>query len=1689
MSVYRTFIRFSLLVFLFFLACSVVYGQITSIGDDTSVPIQGVGHDYIKMLDETVNPANGSVSLRIQVPVPKGRGITIPFGFNYDTNGVNHLAQVAPGQATWQSNTSYLSQGGWSYAVPQLTISGSFNVSGVYFPNQPWTCYYITGYMFQDPSGGRHALGVGTASATYAGGYNMCDATPHWNGGDPRVVATLSPATLGNTDPAATVSDADGTVFYFPNPEAHGMSRGGYTALPSYIEDRNGNKVTFADKNNGSFTMTDSAGRTAVSVTGFGPSGTTNTATVSGYSAPYQITWETVSSSYSLPFYAVTSVPYPDYCSSIPPVSNTQVVVKSITLPNGQQYQFSYDPKYGLLSEIIYPTGAWVKYTWKVSENYLEAAQLSDANGVFYACNYEYSVPVVATRQVSFNGSTPALTQTFGPYQAVWPGKNVDWSSRTVTVATTDNVTGKTSSTVYTYSAGGTGEPLPAYQSENSFSIAPVAPLEQTVQYYDWGSTNILKTDAKNWNEAYDLLSEAITLPLSSTSSTTSKTTYCYVGTNCAPPNPPSSPTQLQSKSEYDFGLALLRTTTYSYQSFSGTPGLIADRQCSTVVSDGGGNRVAETDFYYDGNTSLTRCSATTQALPGTGSYTNHDETLYGTQATTARGNPTKIVKLCLQAAPACTSGNPTSTYAYDETGQVTSSTDPNGNTTQYSHSDSFVSGDTYTSSETPSGNTNAYLTQITYPTTDGVSHIVNFSYDYPSGQLTVSKDQNSQSTTYRYDDAFARPTQVSYPDSGKTTIAYNDAPYNSFTPSPSVTTTKLINSSTSLTTLNAFDGLGHTVRSVLTSDPDCASGDRTDTTYYGTGKVYTVSNPYCTTGDSTYGLTTSVYDALGRTTEVEHPDGNTILTTYLGRATQVQDEGNGTQPVTRISQSDALGQLNSVCEVSSTTLVGQSAAPAACGQDIAATGFLTSYLYDGLSNLKQVNQGTMTPRTFAYDSLSRLTSSVNPESNTATTPTVTSLPTVYSYDANGNLTTKSAPAPNQTGTATVTTTYTYDALNRLTQKSYSDGATPTANFLYDAATVTSYGFSIPNPIGRLVEASVGCAFTVNWYNVMGRITQQVQQTPLLCNYYYVLPYSYDLAGDMTSAGNGYFGTYTYGYNSAGRLTSLTGDLSAQKYTAFGAVASDTLGDTETESYTYDKRLRLQSATSSYNGTPTYSYSLTFAPNSDVIAANDSVNGNWNYAYDAFNRLTCSNLVSNGTCAAPTSGTPTYSYTYDRFGNRWNQIGPQTFNATFTGNVPGGNANNNRLDGYSYDTAGNLLSDKTHSYFYDAENRLIQVDGTLGTCSSATACYSYDAFGRRVSRTGYTDDTCDSTGLRGYVYDLSDRMILETIPNEMGCHYEIYAGGRHLGSYRGEMIYSHTDWLGTERVRIAAPYAQYRNDDQHCTSLPFGDGMSPCDGQYSSTLHFTGKERDLETGLDNFGARYNSSSMGRFMTPDWSAKPMGVPYAEFGDPQSLNLYAYVRNNPLTRTDPNGHWCIWGIGTTCNSTPPPPAPADPANVRQSPSATPNPQPAPNQQPTPTPQPAPTPSPTPNPKPNPVVTAAADAAGLVGVVAPKVSKELHLGPISAGVSILNDPSKENITNNAIGLVTGPAGAIMGAFVDFLDWGFHNSNPGTSTWQGEPILGSGPSDAIPPPVTSSGVEGGASQNQMFCQFSGNC
>ena len=111
----------------------------------------------------------------------------------------------------------------------------------------------------------------------------------------------------------------------------------------------------------------------------------------------------------------------------------------------------------------------------------------------------------------------------------------------------------------------------------------------------------------------------------------------------------------------------------------------------------------------------------------------------------------------------------------------------------------------------------------------------------------------------------------------------------------------------------------------------------------------------------------------------------------------------------------------------------------------------------------------------------------------------------------------------------------------------------------------------------------------------------------------------------------------------------------------------------------------------------------------------------------------------------------------------------------------------------------------------------------------------------------------------------------------------------------------------------------------------FSDLDYTYDGSSSSMMHSgtsatrlcfsltrsTGKERDTESGLDYFGARYYASSMGRWMSPGWASKPEAVPYSSLSDPQTLNLYGYMRNNPLGGTDKDGH-CgqQQSGGTTC-----------------------------------------------------------------------------------------------------------------------------------------------------------------------------
>jgi YD repeat-containing protein len=280
-----------------------------------------------------------------------------------------------------------------------------------------------------------------------------------------------------------------------------------------------------------------------------------------------------------------------------------------------------------------------------------------------------------------------------------------------------------------------------------------------------------------------------------------------------------------------------------------------------------------------------------------------------------------------------------------------------------------------------------------------------NMQYDLPSGLLISTTDANNQTTYVEYNDILNRPTKVTMPTGGGLiTYTYGDGVGNLY-----VRTRQSLDASRNLEAYQHFDGLGRKWRS---SRSEGETSILVDTQYDALGRVSRVSNPYRVGETVLWTMTT--YDLLGRGVALQTPDNALSTATYGGNQTTVTDQA-GKQ---RKSVSNALGWLTSVFEAPNTS----------------GYNFETRYLYDVLGNLIKVTQGPQDTtndqvRTFAYDSLSWLTSATNPENGTVS----------YSYDNNGNLLMK-------TDARTTATNYVYDAMNRVTERSYSGGtavATP----------------------------------------------------------------------------------------------------------------------------------------------------------------------------------------------------------------------------------------------------------------------------------------------------------------------------------------------------------------------------------------------------------------------------------------------------------------------------------------------------------------------------------------------------------------------------------------------------------------------------------------------------------------------
>lgn len=265
------------------------------------------------------------------------------------------------------------------------------------------------------------------------------------------------------------------------------------------------------------------------------------------------------------------------------------------------------------------------------------------------------------------------------------------------------------------------------------------------------------------------------------------------------------------------------------------------------------------------------------------------------------------------------------------------------------------------------------------------------------------------------------------------------------------------------------------------------------------------------------------------------------------------------------------------------------------------------------------------------------------------------------------------------------------------------------------------------------------------------------------------------------------------------------------------------------------------------------------------------------------------NRVTNaGTLSTCTTGCWSITFSPDQWGNVLSATGTGAA-ATASFGIQINTANQITSSPFTYDAAGNLLTDVTSTYAWNGEGQM-KTGGGVG--------YLYDGNGNRVEKPG---EKLYWYGPDGEVLDETDTT--GSTSNAAFSEYVYLAGQRVARSdYENNVYYYFEDQVGSSREIAEIPSSGSATLCYDADFFPYG-GEDVFTNTCAQNYKFTGKERDAETNNDNFGARYFSSTYGRFLSPD----PANAG-ADPTNPQSWNMYSYVLNNPLVYTDPTGLYC-------------------------------------------------------------------------------------------------------------------------------------------------------------------------------------
>lgn len=862
--------------------------------------------------------------------------------------------------------------------------------------------------------------------------------------------------------------------------------------------------------------------------------------------------------------------------------------------------------------------------------------------------------------------------------------------------------------------------------------------------------------------------------------------------------------------------------------------------------------------------------------------------------------------------------------FQYDSINRLTATLLPpqNGTVVQLnsSYGDSTASP-TVTSYTTNSGNTAQTLT-----TFDGLGHVME----------TDNKDGNTLiSTTSSIYDKLWRRKQVSNPFApGETPV------YTAFTYDGLSRLTRVTPPSAGYTQYNYF---GNTVTVV---DP---AGKQRKNYTDALGRLIEVDEPgwgdaLKSSGSVTIGGNTDSsicpFDTCIRQTQYIYDtgtvqitvNGSTKSTTYgrfsspssIASALASAINGDTTYPVTaglsgatiNLSSAQPGANTNYSLSVSSVTSdpadfgAGTTSFPASTSGPTMTNGvdgtpegspslsrpIVTTYGYDIMDNLTVVAMGATgpvngvtypgQPRSYVYDSLGRLVTTTTPESGTVTN---------YYTDVNNQTCAGNPSLVCRVQDARgVIKTLTYDAINRPLNVQYSDGTAP-VSYTYVAgldrlASITD-GPASPAPANSQT-------FT---YDNLGRITSVSQ---VIDQVTYLTQYTYNLLGQLATTTYPSGHVVTHNYDNVGRTASVLfgGNtyLSGLSYNAAGETLGFTMGNQVQGAFTYNDHLQLASLRYFKPGAAQdilnlgYDYtSATQANNNGQIQAMhyftqpgvEDTTKSESFTYDAWLRLKSAQTI---TVNSNTAGTWSLTWGYDRLGNRKQQ--------TLTGgNLPGGigqpnftiDETTNRINGFSYDSAGNLTGDGTFTYAYDGANRMKQAQQVASPNTVTTSTF----FGPlRIKK------VVGSTTTR-YLYSGS-KPIAEYVNGSTTPSKEyIYAGSTLLATIAGtSTTYHHPDHL-SNRAETDATGAVVRTAGH----FPYGESWYESS---SDPMKFTSYTRDSatgESGLDYAKFRQFNSGQGRFMSADLQAGRIAAP-------QSLNRYAYVLGDPVNLTDPKGLSC-------------------------------------------------------------------------------------------------------------------------------------------------------------------------------------